>query len=366
MKVGILTLPLSDNYGGMLQAAALYRVLGDMGHEPVLLAKKFWRPVSHQLLGRLLRAVPGHDYKKTRSMEKARARHYPFLKRSIPNQVGPLYTDEALSKAIDTLGLDAVIVGSDQVWRPDYIEDVDTASFFLDLEGDFRKISYAASFGKSEWNAPHRLTEVRRMLADFDAVSLREVSGMTLCKETLHRASCTLALDPTMLVTAGFYDDIIARPEPVEKPYVLNYVLDHSDVVDAALARALEGPARGSVVKTLTLNDGANTVDVPNWVRAFKDAEYVVTDSFHGTLFAILFQKPFVCIGNSKRGVDRFTSILDLLGLGHRLVLGMDDLGALDGEVNYASVAPRLEAQRKLSRAFLEQALAPERVTADV
>jgi hypothetical protein len=117
---------------------------------------------------------------------------------------------------------------------------------------------------------------------------------------------------------------------------------------------------------TLTLNDGANTVDVPNWVRAFKDAEYVVTDSFHGTLFAILFQKPFVCIGNSKRGVDRFTSILDLLGLGHRLVLGMDDLGALDGEVNYASVAPRLEAQRKLSRAFLEQALAPERVTADV
>lgn len=354
MKIGILTLPLQDNFGGILQASALYRVLQDMGHMPVLLGKKFWRPMSHQLLGSILRNLPGHDLGGVRSNAKARERHAPFINQTIPNQTGPIYSRDALAKEVKRLGLGAVIVGSDQVWRPDYIEDIDTGSFFLDFQGDFRKIAYAASFGKSEWTAPHRLADVRRMLADFDAVSLRESSGATLCQTVLERANCVQALDPTLLVDRAFYTEIMA-PQTTSAPYLLNYALDGLPLTQPLLDRVSAGPAKGCAVKTLTLDDGN---DVPHWVRAFHDASYVVTDSFHGTVFAILFQKPFICIANQERGVDRFTSLLSLFGLENRLVRSPSDLSAVEAEIDFAAVAPRLAEQRAISASFLDDALA--------
>ncbi|MCV6594972.1 MAG: polysaccharide pyruvyl transferase family protein [Silicimonas sp.] len=363
MKVGILTLPLVDNFGGILQAAALYRVLSVMGHHPVLLKKKFWRPASQRLVGSVLRKVPGHDLGKVRSMAKARDRHIPFLDAMMPNQAGPVYSRDDLERAARRLGLDAVVVGSDQVWRPDYIEDIDTASFFLDLPGDIRKISYAASFGKSEWTAPHRLGEVRRLLAGFDAVSLRESSGVDLCREVLGRRVCTQTLDPTLLVDARFYDEIIGPGED-RAPYVLNYALDPSAGAKAVLSGDFDGPAQGLDVRTLTLDDGADTMDVPSWLRAFRDAAFVVTDSFHGTVFSILFQKPFVCFGNQSRGMDRFTSLLSLLGLEDRLVLEAAALAGLEAEIDYGAVLSRLAEHRAASAAFLEGALAPVPVDA--
>lgn len=252
--------------------------------------------------------------------------------------------------------LHAIIVGSDQVWRPSYIADIDTSSYFLGFKGDFRRIAYAASFGPSVWTEPDRLPAVRRMVAQFDAVSLRETAGVDLCKTTLGRETCQLALDPTLVVDPSFYDEVAAEPEDTE-PFVLVYALDGDPLVKKAVERALSGPAKGCAVKVLTLKDGDRTVDIPQWVRAFKDAHYVVTDSFHGTIFSILFRKPFACIGNVERGLDRFESLLNLLGLEDRLLLSEADLPKLAAPVPYDAVAPRLAALRQSSLTFLKDAL---------
>ena len=212
---------------------------------------------------------------------------------------------------------------------------------------------------------PHRLPDVRRMLKGFDAVSLREQSGVSFCKEVLGRQDCTLALDPTMLVARDFYSEMMV-PRGPNGSYVLNYVLDENPLVEEVLSKVVKGPAEGHKVVKLTLDDGEQTLEVPNWVHAFREAKYVVTDSFHGTVFSILFRKPFICIGNKSRGIDRFASLLSLLGLDDRLVTETKETGAVSAPIDYDSVYSRLNTLRLESRAFLEMALAPKMADVDV
>ncbi|WP_428410152.1 polysaccharide pyruvyl transferase family protein [Hyphococcus sp.] len=360
MKVGILTLPLHNNYGGMLQAAALYAYLSETGHQPVLLSKKFAKPYHVRLAGQVLRAIPGHDIGGTHSMEQERARHYPFLRAAMPERSPILHTLNDLQNYVRRAGLDAVIVGSDQVWRPDYVGEEDTRVFFLDFDASARKIAYAASFGKSVWTRPERLPEIRRMLNDFDAVSVREVSGAELCRTELQRERCAVTLDPTLLVDLEFYDRIAPNGNAAAEPYVLNYVLDPAPAMQAAGKEALGAVGGGRKEKTISLDDGSKTVTVPDWVNAFRGADFVVTDSFHGTIFSVLFGKPFVSIGNAERGLDRFTSLLGQLGLENRLVLNGDPESVRKiaaTPVDYAPMRDKLAVLRTRSANFLAEAL---------
>lgn len=358
MKVGILTLPLHDNYGGILQSAALYRVLQNMGHDPVILSKKLWRPSHMRWAGKILRSLPGHDIKKSRSMERARARHYPFLDRFLPHRSAPLYSVDAMQSFVRRAGLDVVVVGSDQVWRPSYMGDADTASYFLGFPGSFRKVAYAASFGKSVWPQDERLPSVKRMLADFDDVSLREMSGVELCKDVLGREDCQMAIDPTLLVPTSFFSEAMAGC-PSSSSRVLNYVLDDSPDVQAVVGKVLEHSGKQDGLKKVSLDDGGATLNIPAWLRAFHGAETVVTDSFHGTIFSILFEKPFVCVGNAERGLDRFESLLGLLGLEDRLVTSADDAEVIKQPIDFERVEQTLAHLRANSMKFLETALSP-------
>lgn len=356
MRVGILTLPLHDNYGGILQAAALYRHLRSLDHEPVLLSKKFFRPAHERVLGQVLRAIPGHDVRNVRTIERQRARHYAFIDRFLPERSAALYSTADIARYAARQALDAIIVGSDQVWRPDYVSDEDTAVFFLAFGSGFRKISYAASLGRSEWTRPERIPEVRRMLADFDHVSLRETSAVELARTVLGREDSRLALDPTLLVDPGLFQEAMA-PGNGSSGYTLNYVLDNSPTVRSVAAEVVRRAVDAREVRTITLDDGAATVDIPTWLRAFHDASTVVTDSFHGTIFSILFRKPFVCIGNAQRGVDRFTSLLGLLDLSERLVTDESGGAAVHDPIDFDRVHARLADLRADSDAFLSEAL---------
>lgn len=358
MKVGILTLPLHNNYGGIIQAAALFRVLSDMGHDPILLNKKYWRPLHHRILGPVLRAIPGHDIKNSRTQAAIRARHQSFMNRFLHARSPLLFTKQALEKYVKRSELDAVVVGSDQVWRPSYIEDIDTGSYFLDFKGSFRKISYAASFGHNIWTKEDRISEVRRMIAGFDHVSLRELSGVELTKSVLGRENCRMVIDPTLLVDPSFYEDVMGHGGGSSN-YILNYVLDEGPVVQCVVQSIIEASNQRKKIKKITLDDNANSnaADLPQWLRSFRDADFVVTDSFHGTVFSILFRKQFVCVGNEERGLDRFQSLLSLLNLEDRLVVDKSEVSNVTSTIDYEQVETLLNGLRDYAMAFLSEAL---------
>ncbi|MCB1353292.1 MAG: polysaccharide pyruvyl transferase family protein [Rhodobacteraceae bacterium] len=368
-RVGILTLPLHNNYGGILQAAALYKALENAGKTPVLLSKKAERPIWTRAALRVLQTVPGQNIGDLRARERERAIHYPFIAEHLPNRTGILRTREQFSRALRQLGLDAVVVGSDQVWRFEYHGDDNPMIYFLDFAEDLgvRRISYAASFGQKDWAYPRKTEEASRLLAHFDAVSARETSGVQICRTTLGRPDAALCLDPTLLLDRAHYAAIAAKAPPPPRGAVLNYVLDRTsfarDICGTVIATC---PGIGRA-NEITIRKGGAKPDIPAWLRAFQHANFVVTDSFHGTVFSILFERNFISIPNRGRGVDRFTSLLDQLGLADRIFTGDDpaEASAIAARpIDYATVGARLDKLRVSSSDFLLGALSEARAEA--
>lgn len=361
-RVGILTLQLHVNYGGIVQAAALTRFLQDNGYEPVLLCKVPERGMLSNLGRAILKRIPGQDIRGVRSEEQVKARHYGFIDRFIPQKTRPLQNAEQLARAVKSKNLDAVIVGSDQVWRLAYHQDNNSMVYFLDfVKAGIKKISYAASFGTSEWPHPDKQERVAELLKRFDAVSVREQSGVEICQETFNRQDCKLVIDPTLLVDPAFYAEA-AAPAPAgnKSPYILTYLLDESQtrVRMAETVKAKLGSRYQ--IRAISTHGSAEKVLIPDWLRAFMDADFVVTDSYHGTIFAILARKNFITIGNSRRGLDRVLTLLSKLGLEERLVMDDDAENVSNlaiAPVNYAPVDTVLAALRDQSRNFLLGAL---------
>lgn len=362
LKTGILTLNLHVNYGGILQAAALYRLLEDEGFDPVLLRKE---PDNVSRVGRLvrnlLRVLPGQNVRGVRSRAITRAKHEPFIRRFLPTATRPCHNAEELRRAAQQHGVEAVVVGSDQVWRAEYHHDSNYLVYFLDfVPPGVRKLSYAASFGHSDWRYPERTAEVAGLLAQFDAVSVREQSGVAICRNVLRRRQCDLVLDPTMVVSPLFYRDAAAPAERKLQPSLVSYVLDQgeaSKTAQKAVQAALPGSFETSI---LSVRDQGQQETIGQWLRAFMDADFVLTDSFHGTIFSILFEKNFITLGNVNRGLDRFTTLLGNVGLADRLVLDPDPFrisSLVTQAIDYGDVNERLKTLRDASREYLRSAL---------
>lgn len=357
-RVGILTLHLHVNYGGILQAAALYRLLRDEGFEPVLLRKE---PENLGPLGRLvrniLRRLPGQNIGGVRARALTRARHDPFIQRFLPNVTRPCHNRRQLRAATEQWRLDAVVVGSDQVWRAEYHQDSNYLVYFLDfVPAGTKKISYAASFGHSEWRYPDQLAEVSELLAEFDGVSVREQSGVAISQDILGRKQCDLVLDPTLMVDSRLYEEAAAPKRPKSGPSLVSYVLDASEGSKSAHRLVAEALPAGIETICLSVHEEDPQADIGHWLRAFMDADFVITDSYHGTIFSILFGKNFIAFGNEDRGLDRFTTLLNSLGLADRLVLDHDPsaVGALVRRpVDWGQVNRRLDGLRKHSKDYL-------------
>ena len=384
MEILILTQPLHTNYGGLLQAYALQQILKGMGHDVVTdrlgVVRKL--PLWNRALRFLYHAVQFCILKNYR--------YYPyrylfvsFDKESKAKRSISINTERFVNTHIDTIDLltrsnesvidavrqfDAIVVGSDQVWRAT-MSDIPTYFLSFTKAINVKRIAYAASFGTDDLNEYSKMDMkiASESIKLFDAVSVREKSGVHLCRDYF-KMDAVHVLDPTMLLSKDDYLKLIEEEDkPCSENILLTYVLDRTQEKNDIIQRVGEAlhltSCENGAVKYFSNVVESNVSEciypsVSRWVAGFRDAQFVVTDYFHGTVFSIIFNKPFVAILNSKRGSSRFISLLSVLGLENRLISTTNDL--LEEHlkpIDYTEVNKILNDWRYLSISFMERHL---------
>lgn len=370
MRIGIVTLPLHTNYGGLLQSYALQTALRRMGHEVKHLQMPAEIPNLHP------------NWKMPMVYCKRAARRFFYGERNIPIFMHPhkwirINTDAFIASHICPRYLneeewteelsneyDAIVFGSDQIWRPIYAYPIE--KYFGSFLGNskIKRISYAASFGTEDNEySKEQLSLCRNLLSKFNAVSVRENSAVTICKERFG-VEAKHVLDPTMLLTHVDYECIFKQAKtPKTEGTLAVYVLDDNQQIDDFIKKqSLQQGLTPFRINSKVENHKAKLSErqqppVERWLRAFHDAKFVITDSFHACVFSILFHKPFICIGNKNRGMSRFHSLLSDFSLCDRLV-EINDIGKYEEkEIDWPFVDNVLAQKREDAFRFLNLVL---------
>lgn len=373
MRIAIITLPLHGNYGGILQNYALQTVLKRMGHtvETVVFPWELKQPMWRKPLAYGKRFIKKFVFRKNVHIfyEQWYNATQPLLLKNVWAFVGKQIVTRRVNRFADIKenDYDAFVVGSDQIWRPIYsYKPVTDAylSFAKDWK-DVRRIAYAVSFGTAEWEyTPGQTAQCAALVRLFNGVSVREDSAVKLCKEHLH-CEAVHVLDPTLLLSAedyvALFSDKLSEPS---RGQLLTYILDETPEKNH-IVQKLAGHYHYQPYRANSRYENGNAPleervqpPVEQWLKDFYDAKFVVTDSFHATVFSILFGKPFIVIANKARGLSRIESLLKMFGLEKHVVYGEAELDvSLDYALNRQQLQARLQTWREESLGFLRNSL---------
>lgn len=357
MKIGILTLPINTNIGGILQAYALQVVLSMKGHQVEVLNRYKDTDRPQKDICGFFHALAKHIYRSIikRILYGKNSGYYWFIKRYLNLSV-PIYSPKELKEYVLSKHYETIVVGSDQVWRQWYKIPGFTSSYFLDVlynQEKINKIAYAASFGFDKCNIDFELDSCKRGISSFKAVSVREASGVGICSNVF-QIPAQQVLDPTMLLLVDNYSSLIEENDTKQSPGELFcYILDNKPEYHRFIEKVRNWK---NYTPYNYLQYWGKRESVAQWLRAFSDAKFVITDSFHGCVFSILFNKPFIVLGNSYRGQSRFESLLSLFGLTDRMVTkdNFEELNnLLNHNINWNVVNEKLAVERQKSLEFL-------------
>ena len=242
------------------------------------------------------------------------------------------------------------------MWRPLYNWNVLDKMFlsFIPESINIKRIAYAASFGTSEWEYDEAQTKkCSELINKFDAVSTREIDGVDLCKKYLKRDDVVSVLDPTLLLNEEDYLTLCKDIPTNEEKLLFAYILD-TDTETLSKLKDIAN-ANGLKLKLVSAHDNC-TLSMEEWLAMFRDAKMVITDSFHGTVFSIIFNKEFFTIANQSRGGSRFTSLLSQLSLSDRMFNSIFDVKFNDN-TDWSIVNNKLSLLKDNSLNFLMSAL---------
>ena len=292
---GILNFWFGNNFGAMLTCYALQEAIKSLGKEP-----------------KVINYVPSeyiHNFECSKSADFANK--YLSLTRLCLNK-----TDlRELNNQTDTF-----IAGSDQIWRYPYFWPHGANIFQLNfVSNNKKKIAYAASFGTDHFEGNFEDTQLTKYyIQQFDNISVREDDGVDICNNTFG-VEATHVLDPVFLTDMKAWDSIINNSSCNEKDFIASYVLDKSTTSYSILNSVKN---HFSNIKSIDMGDGmqGEKSSVEDWLYNVKNCKFFITDSFHGACFAIIFNKPFICIANKARGYSRFKSLFNVFGLMERCV----------------------------------------------
>lgn len=376
MKIGILSLILHTNYGGILQSYALQTILEQMGHNVIVLDKD--RDAHRSAFRQCLTLG---KFILSRYFLKKDVEYYNPIKLNRERKEREQNTQAFINKYIHRRrvrriqsgvlkDVDAIVVGSDQVWRPKYFEaqwktGIEHAFLKFASSYQIKRIAYAPSFGTEVWEFSEEKTIIcSKLLQVFDAVSVRETSAIDLCRNKLCRNNVIQTLDPTLLLSKEDYEQLIESAEVKKSPgNLLCYILDNSKEKQKLVERI----AKERHLVPFNTNSKIGNPDAPQkdriqppveqWIRSFMDAEFVVTDSFHACVFSIIFEKPFVVIANEERGTARYKSLFSMLSLEHHLLNSTYEYDSCQSYTVNEKAINSLKNLKNTSMAFLQNAL---------
>ncbi|SMO96761.1 polysaccharide pyruvyl transferase family protein [Gracilimonas mengyeensis] len=348
MKVIILTFYKANNYGALLQCYALSQKVKEYGHEVELLD------------------IPLKKDSKKKFGIKGKVREW-----LIKNRTGKFrkkYLPDS-SKVFDEVSLkqnypeaDLYIVGSDQVWNYDITKEDQLLYYFNFLKNNEKRISYAASFGLDEKDYnPSNASEIRDHLKKFSGISIREEVGVNICK-SFYGIQSVKVLDPVFLLRS--YDFLLENKKENNKKTIVSYKYSknekwYDDLHDLSQKMELKPISLNDII----LNKNIKAIPFPTvekWVTTISNASFVITDSFHCMVFAILFKKDFVVLPSSYKRSSRMKSLLSDLGLSDRYFQTYEEVvesKIWEKKINYPSVFSKIEDLRKDSINFLEKFL---------
>ena len=364
-KVLILSQPLHTNYGGLLQAYALQKVVRSLGFD-----------VKTDRIGLRQNVSPLHPSNMTRLIKNTVKNIIGYNKNS---KIIAQHTDRFIDKHIKTAKIsyltdrqinkyDIFIVGSDQVFRKPY--SCVRKYFLEDLKDrdDKIKIAYSASFGVedlSEWTKED-IRVCKTLALKFNAVSVREDTGVEIFRNVF-QTQAKHVLDPTMLLNKEDYLEVIEPEDKTERDNILMcYILDKTEdkqkVIDTVKDKLKLTPLEIMPEQRLTkqTKDVTKCIfpSVSKWIAGFRDAKFVVTDSFHGTVFAIIFNKPFICLANPSAGLTRIESLLKLFNIEDRLIYSSDDISDMFiSEMDFQTINNKKKFLQKEGLQFLKNIL---------
>lgn len=346
-KTGILNLQHTNNFGACLVAYALQTAIERCGSKAQVInyrPEKKTRPFS----GAFRR-------------EKAAGRNFEKFRRRFLNLTHVCRNMDDLSEL--NASLDSFVVGSDQVWRFRYVYRF-LQEYLLAFAAPSKTLfSYAASFGTDFWEGNDQATEImREKLLRFNRISVREESGIAICREAFG-SEAVRVLDPTLLLSAADYAPIIKESQlKLPGRYVAKMILD-------------ETPEAAAEVERLAKEKGWEVVDiygsrkkiggkeamlcrpVGDWLKLLQNADYVVTDSFHCVCFSLIFEKQFICVVNPERGISRLDSLLGIFGLRDRLIDSLKGFRPDGRETDYLQIERLLQVERKKAYRYLSDCL---------
>jgi len=352
-----------------MQAWALQKYLESLGHEVFLID---YRP-SHLTTGGCFRFPKDAwsrranlviAYLKVMALKQkilgdgGKRQRFEKFHQECLNIAPPLYrTNKALQKHPPEA--DAYICGSDQIWNASEQFGIDS-SYFLDFAPkDVKRISYAASFGRP-YVHPRFEVETATLISQMDAISVREESAVDLV-QSMCECDATWVPDPTLMVEGGYPEAVL--PTDQAGDYIFSYTLRSRELV-SSIEQHLATSTGLEVISPATLAAAGHGEPGPlEWLGYIKSAKYVITNSYHGTLFSIIFKKPFVFVGLSgaKAGFnERANSLLHGLGLQDRMMDSYDEdrLQAIIQEsVDWGRVHQQIEAWRLAATGFLETSI---------
>lgn len=355
MKIGILTFHETTNYGAVLQAYALNRKCLELGYESEIIdykCEKFEKEYKtfriytqsfKGYIGAIIKVVPRY---KLRKQFKKFKKNYLNISENKYDRTNINYSNEIY---------DMFITGSDQVWNYK-LTDFDK-TYFLDFVKDSnKKNSYSASFGISEIPAKY-INQYNELLKDYNHMAVREAKGKQIIYE-LFEKEVELTLDPTFLIEASEWEKLAIYKH--RQPYILVYQLHKSELFTKNIKKIIEETGLKVIFIQAPLKNEIDSEVIRDagpqeFLGLFKNAEYILTDSFHGVAFSIIFNKEFFVHLSEKKGNSnsRIENILSIFNLRERQVSSIIELNKFN-KIKYYEVNERLNIKREESIKYLK------------
>lgn len=359
-----------------MQAYAMQTVFERLGHKAVVIdyysneTARIRSPWYKDVFSYPIRFIRKYILRDEKVIIRAES-YYRYSFSGLSKFVAPFVNKHIKRVVFDSLSsireedFDLISVGSDQIWRgDDQRKKCITDVFLAFTKGwNIKRMSYAASFGTDIWNMPAKETFIcTESLKMFNAVSVREESGVGLCRK-IFGVCATHVLDPSLLLEKEDYMGLIKDWEGEAHPTgsIMTYILDKSEgtseIVREIAKKSGLTPFEtcGSKEVRVQGNKYLSNGPIEDWLSGFRDAELIVTDSFHACVFSIIFRKPFLVIQNKERGTARIESLLKMFHLRHNLIDSADQFVSLNDYAITTEAVAALYEWRSKSWAFLKK-----------